>query len=196
MCSSRLLRWLRHLRVVFLLVGVAFRPLSDVRVVFGSILGARLASQLAERARVGWRELFWPGCWSRGYRVRETFVNTLTTRSPTQPAVRLAAYLEQHHLTKGIGDYWSASIVTVESSDSVVVRPVVTNSSSYHVVRYTRLSSSAWYGGGFEFLVYNATAPGEASTRSRRWHRLGRPNTWQLSSIPCADLGTRPLGTT
>jgi len=73
--------------------------------------------------------------------------------------VRLAAYLEQHHLTKGIGDYWSASIVTVESSDSVVVRPVVTNSSSYHVVRYTRLSSSAWYGGGFEFLVYNATAP-------------------------------------
>ena len=129
-------------------------------VVFGSILGARLASQLAERARVGWPRIVLAGVAGLvviGYAT--TFVNPLTTRSPTQPAVRLAAYLEQHHLTKGIGDYWSASIVTVESSDSVVVRPVVTNSSSYHVVRYTRLSSSAWYGGGFEFLVYNATAP-------------------------------------
>ena len=88
-----------------------------------------------------------------------TFVNTLTTARPVQPAVNLAAYLEQHHLTKGIGDFWSASIVTVESSDAVVVRPVVTLDGGQHIVRYTRLSSSAWYGGGFEFLVYNVVAP-------------------------------------
>ena len=129
-------------------------------VIFGSILAARLAGQIIERVRGTLPRAVLAGLAGLvvlGYAA--TFVNTLTTRSPAQPAVRLAAYLEQHHLTKGIGDYWSASIVTVESSDSVVVRPVVTIAGDHHVVRYTRLSSSAWYGGGFEFLVYNATAP-------------------------------------
>ena len=127
-------------------------------VIFGSILGARLAGRVAERARDGWPKvavavvagLAAVGCVS-------TFVNTLTTPPPAQPAVSLAAYLEQHHLTKGIGDFWSASIVTVESSDAVLVRPVVTLTDGLHLVRYTRLSSSSWYGGGFEFLVYNAS---------------------------------------
>ena len=129
-------------------------------VIFGSILGARLAGRIAERAKDGWPRVALAGVAGLavlGYAT--TFVNTLTTPSPTQPAVSLAAYLKQHHLTKGIGDYWSASIVTVESSDGVVVRPVVTLAGSQHLVRYTRLSSSSWYGGGFEFLVYNATAP-------------------------------------
>jgi hypothetical protein len=128
--------------------------------IFGSILGARLAGQIAERATDGWPRIVLAGVAGLvvlGYAT--TFVNTLTTPSPAQPAVSLAAYLEQHHLTRGIGDYWSASIVTVESSDSVVVRPVVTRAGGQHVVRYRRLSSSAWYGGGFEFLVYNATVP-------------------------------------
>jgi hypothetical protein len=128
--------------------------------IFGSILGARLAGQIAGRATNGWPRIVLAGVAGLvvlGYAT--TFVNTLTTPSPAQPAVGLAAYLEQHHLTRGIGDYWSASIVTVESSDSVVVRPVVTRAGGQHVVRYRRLSSSAWYGGGFEFLVYNATTP-------------------------------------
>jgi hypothetical protein len=129
-------------------------------VIFGSILGARLAGKIAERVKSRWPSVAVTGVAALvavGY--GSTFVNSLTTPSPVQPAVSLATYLEQHDLTKGIGDYWSASIVTVESSDAVVVRPVVTLSGDHHIVRYTRLSSSAWYGGGFEFLVYNATAP-------------------------------------
>ena len=128
-------------------------------VIFGSILATVLAGQITERVRGRWPRAVLAGVAGLvvlGYAA--TFVNTLTTRSPTQPAAHLAVYLEQHHLTKGIGDYWSASIVTVESSGSVVVRPVVTIAGDHHVVRYTRLSSSSWYGGGFEFLVYNATA--------------------------------------
>lgn len=128
-------------------------------VIFGSILGARLAGKIAERVKIGWPRVALAGVAGLvavGYAT--TFVNTLTTVPPAQTAVSLAMYLEQHHLTKGIGDYWSASITTVESSDAVVVRPVVTVDGD-HIVRYTRLSTSAWYGGGFEFLVYNASAP-------------------------------------
>ena len=87
------------------------------------------------------------------------FADTLTFKTPVQPASQLASYLEQHHLTRGIGDYWSASIVTVASSDAVVVRPVTTLLGGLHIGRYLRQSSSSWYGGGFEFLVYNAVTP-------------------------------------
>jgi hypothetical protein len=128
-------------------------------VIFGSILGARLAGKIAERVKSGWPRLALAGVAGLvAVGCATTFVNTLTTAPPVQTAVSLATYLEQHHLTKGIGDYWSASIVTVESSDSVVVRPVVTLNGD-HIVRYERLSTSTWYGGGFEFLVYNASAP-------------------------------------
>lgn len=128
-------------------------------VVFGSILGARLAGRVAERVRNGWPRIALAsvaGLVAIGYVA--TFANTLTVAPPGQAAVQVATYLKDHHLTKGVGDYWSASIVTVESSDAVVVRPVVALDSDGHVVRYTRLSTSAWYGGGFQFLVYNATA--------------------------------------
>ena len=79
--------------------------------------------------------------------------------APVQPATQLANYLEQHHLTKGIGDYWSASIVTVVSCDAVVVRPVSTLSGGLEIGRYLSQSSSTWYGGGFQFLVYNGVVP-------------------------------------
>jgi hypothetical protein len=129
-------------------------------VIFGSILAARLVGRIAEWTREGWPRVAFTGIAGLvvlGYGA--SFVNTLTTQPPVQPAASLASYLEQHHLTKGIGDFWSASIVTVESSGDVVVRPVVTLDGGSHLVRYTRLSSSSWYGGGFEFLVYNASAP-------------------------------------
>ncbi|MGD1011833.1 MAG: hypothetical protein ABR925_04780 [Acidimicrobiales bacterium] len=128
-------------------------------VVFGSILGARLAGRIAERARNGWPRVAVASVAALvavGYVA--TFANTLTVAPPGQSVVHLATYLKEHHLTKGVGDFWSASIVTVESSDAVVVRPVVAVDSDGHVVRYTRLSTSAWYGGGFQFLVYNAVA--------------------------------------
>jgi hypothetical protein len=145
-------------------------------VVFGSILGARLAGRIAKRAKDGWLKVALVGVAALvavGYVT--TFVNTLTTAPPAQPAVNLAAYLGQHHLTRGIGDFWSASIVTVESSDAVVVRPVVTLDGSQHIVRYTRLSSSAWYGGGFEFLVYNVVSPWAGVDAQSARASFGRP---------------------
>jgi hypothetical protein len=146
--------------------------------IFGSILGARLAGQIAGRATNGWPRIVLAGVAGLvvlGYAT--TFVNTLTTPSPAQPAVGLAAYLEQHHLTRGIGDYWSASIVTVESSDSL---------SSARSSRVPAVSMScdtggcrARHGTGEASSSSSTTRwrHGEASTRSQLWHRSGRRNT-------------------
>jgi hypothetical protein len=139
---------------------IAFARYLNAVVIFGAILAGCLVGKIAELTRERWSRalltgvaaLVVAGCAS-------TFVTSITMASPVQPVSQLASYLEAHHLTKGIGDYWSASIVTVVSSDAVVVRPVTTLLGGQQIGRYLRQSSSSWYGGGFEFLVYNSVAP-------------------------------------
>jgi hypothetical protein len=94
---------------------------------------------------------------------------------PSQPAVSLASFLEHHHLTKGIGDYWSSSIVTVESHGAVVVRPV-TNNAMGVLLRYDRQSSSAWYADeGFQFFVYDTSRPWRKVNVTSATATFGRP---------------------
>ncbi len=138
----------------------AFARYLTSAVIFGSILAGRLVGKIAERARLAPPRALLAGAGllvTVGYAA--TFVSTLTVAVPKQSAVRLADYLEAHHLTRGVGDYWSASIVTVESANAVVIRPVVSLAGGHHLARYMRQTSSTWYGGGFEFLVYNAAVP-------------------------------------
>ena len=87
-----------------------------------------------------------------------TFARTLVAAPPAEGAARLAAYLERHHLDRGVGAYWSSSIVTVESSGRVALRPVVALSGG-RLARYPRNSEASWYGGGFQFLVFQPSAP-------------------------------------
>jgi hypothetical protein len=69
---------------------------------------------------------------------------------------QLTAWLEAHHLRSGIGDYWSASIVTVESGGAVTVRPV-SAAASDRIVPMDQ-STESWYDGKtFQFLVYDST---------------------------------------
>jgi hypothetical protein len=138
----------------------AFGRYLSSAVIFGSILAARLVGRIAERltstgpgAAMSAAALFV----SAGYIA--TFATTVTAAPVRQPAVALATYLKSHHLTHGIGDYWSSSIVTVESSAAVVIRPVIALPGGTHLARYMRQTSSEWYDGRFEFLVYNASAP-------------------------------------
>jgi hypothetical protein len=70
--------------------------------------------------------------------------------------VNLAAWFEDHRLKRGIGGYSSSSIVAVEFSEAVMIRPPVTRLDSLHIARYMKEPSSLWHVGGFEFLVYNA----------------------------------------
>lgn len=76
-----------------------------------------------------------------------------------QPAARLAAYLEAHHLENGLGDYWTAALTTVESGGRVRVRPVI-DAPDGTVQRYERQSDASWYRHRrFGFVVYDAALP-------------------------------------
>lgn len=70
-------------------------------------------------------------------------------------AVPVASWLEQHHLTNGVGDYWAASIVTVASRGDVAVRPV-NGLVDKRLERIMNQSAAQWFSGqGFQFLLYN-----------------------------------------
>ena len=67
--------------------------------------------------------------------------------------------------------------MTVVSSDEVVVRPVSTLAGGEQIGRYLRQSSSTWYGGGFQFLVYNAVVPWDDVEAESALASSGRPAT-------------------
>jgi len=129
-------------------------------VIFGSILAARLVGGVAERmgtARMRAALVAAASLVATGYVA--SFAGSLTTPLPVQASTALVSYLETNHLTLGIGDYWTSSIATVESSDAVRVRPVTTDPGTGYLRRYNRQMTSAWYGGGFQFFVYNTALP-------------------------------------
>jgi hypothetical protein len=81
----------------------------------------------------------------------------LAQTKPFDPYAKIASFLERHHLHDGLGDYWTSSIVTVESNDAVVVR-AVTATPQGKLVRYDRESDASWYSGHrFFFVVLNPT---------------------------------------
>lgn len=57
------------------------------------------------------------------------------------PFARLAAFLRQHHLADGIGGYWNASVITVETGGAVTVRAVTQGC----LQPYAWESKPAWY---------------------------------------------------
>jgi len=94
--------------------------LSDVRGGVRSILARAWRVSLQSAQGSDGRECS-AGCWSRGYRVRDD-LREHPHDSVTDATGRETAAYSSSTSHQGIGDYWSASIVTVESSDSVVVR--------------------------------------------------------------------------
>ena len=128
-------------------------------VIFGAILAGRWAGPLT--AAIG-------SAWIRragavaGLAVVTAFAAgfglTLTAPRPVRPYDQLAQFLAAHHLSQGVGDYWSSSITTAASGGTVTVRPVFAKYGK--VVRYRRQSGTDWYKGQtFQFLVYNKALP-------------------------------------
>lgn len=122
-------------------------------IIFGAILAARLVGRATD---VAGRRLT-PAVVGVTAALFLTFGagfgESVAGAAATNPATTLATLLEQRHLTRGLGDYWSASIVTVESAGAVVVRPVV-DAPNGKVYRYSRENDAAWYRGHrFQFVV-------------------------------------------
>jgi hypothetical protein len=129
-------------------------------VIFGSILAGRLMGRLAATLKPRWLPRIGGAI---GLAATTAFAVGLgfgvTTPAPSRTFDTLGQFLEAHQLDHGIGDYWSASITTVATQGSVMLRPVITTPQG-KVVRYQRQSDASWYSGqSFEFLVYNTARP-------------------------------------
>lgn len=133
----------------------AFGRYLTAAIIFGAILAGRLLGRLADgaaRRRLGALAVGLTGAVVVAFGAG--FASSVAGAAATSPASQLATFLEQHGLTRGLGDYWSASIVTAESAGRVVVRPVV-DSPSGRVARYNRQNDVAWYAHHhFQFVVY------------------------------------------
>ena len=90
-----------------------------------------------------------------------------------QPTAPLSAWLEAHGLTYGLADYWSSSIVTLETGNRVRVRPV--NVYGHRVFPYFWESSTLWYDPSRNdptFLIVDLAAPGLSPSAG---HIFGKP---------------------
>lgn len=129
-------------------------------VIFGAILAGRMIGRVASSLRQTWMRrlaLTAASCvvFAFGFEV----ASYVEAPAPAQAVEQLTAFLEQHDLTLGIGDYWSSSLVTVKSAGAVAVRPV-TNNNAGILHRYDRQSTTSWYAGqSFQFFVYDAARP-------------------------------------
>ena len=93
----------------------------------------------------------------------------------TNPAAELSRFLISHGLDHGVGDYWSASIVTVDSGGTVDVRPIIAEADG-RLVRYEKQSASSWYGATpFHFVVFNRAVPWNGVDALAARRTFGRP---------------------
>ena len=99
------------------------------------------------------------------------------TRPPRPPTTQaVAAWLTAHHLTAGIGDYWTANITTVATSGRVAVRPVELSCGRFSPDAWE--SSQSWYEppSTATFLVLPLTgAAGANGTAANAVAQFGAP---------------------
>jgi hypothetical protein len=142
-------------------------------VIFGSVLGARLVARVvaSATARERWRYGLLGAVVVASLAAGVGF--TLATPQPHRPVTQLVHFLEAHHLDRGVGDYWSASLTTVSSDDAVTIRPVIADGTG-HIGRYDRQSELTWYQhGSFEFLVYDTALAWGGITPASARHSFG-----------------------
>lgn len=63
-----------------------------------------------------------------------------------------AAWLERHALVEGVGEYWSANLVTAMSGDAIRVRSVVLDSG--RLVPYVWVEDARWYAQPPQFVIW------------------------------------------
>ncbi|MCU1489178.1 MAG: hypothetical protein JWM85_583 [Acidimicrobiaceae bacterium] len=129
-------------------------------VIFASVLTARLAGEVARRLRSNLdRRLLAAGAAAVALCFAAGLGFELAEPGPVQTTDALAGFLSAHHLTEGLGDYWSASVVTVASNGKVAVRPVIVGTSG-KLIPYNRNTNHSWYAGQrFSFFVWDPASP-------------------------------------
>jgi hypothetical protein len=129
----------------YLTVGVIFSAILAARILGRTSLAlpTGLASRTAAAAAVVITSLF-------GLEV----ARELSAPIQTQPVIALDKFLLAHNLRSGVGDYWAASVVSVQSEGAIQIRPVVANLQKI-IVPDGRQATASWYERKhFQFLVY------------------------------------------
>lgn len=153
-------------------------------IVFATVLAARVIARSVDRLS-SWR-LQWPVVVA-GVAVLALLGTDVagTAERPIapHPASALAHFLEGHGFRRGIGDYWSSSLVTVESDDRVVVRPVAATPTGT-IVRFNRQSAAGWYANTpFQFFVYDTSRPWRGVDETSARKTFGTPvNTYTVGT--------------
>lgn len=168
-------------------------------IVFSAVLAARLIDRLARSGALR-RSLHWWGpkaavlagacvvvaAFAGG------FAANVQGRPPVAQNTAVLQFLKEHHLHRGIGDYWDASILTVDSHHQIVIRPVA---AAYdpdgRVERYERMSSDGWYRGvAFQFFVFNAANPWAGDDAASAEKTFGQPQ--KIYKVGIYDIMTWP----
>ncbi len=136
---------------------------------FGAVLAGRLLAGTLARARVLIPALALVlGCYA-GIEVH----NTVQQR-PSDPNAQVAAWLAANHLGYGLGDYWNANAMTVDSRNQVQVRYV--SRIGDKLVQRPWESESSWYDPAQHDATFLVT-PGPASACSP-----GTPAGWEAAA--------------
>ncbi len=116
----------------------------------------------------------------------------LSAPAAVSASAQLGQFLEDHGLHHGIGSYWNASIVTVETHGQVTVRPVLADKYGY-IVRYGKNSAVDWYKGQrFNFVVYNVATPWgsvDAASAERSFGNFSQSYSFDRYRILVWDYG-------
>ena len=142
--------------------GVAVHLLA-LTVLFATVLAGRVLAALWSRLSAGWtmRAVSTAGI-ALCLGVAAGLGYQLALPEPPSPDAALTAWLEAHHLTSGIGDYWAAALTTVCSHGKVTIWPV-TEGRHDTIERLMFQSSDSWYAGKqFQFYVYGAVSSNRA----------------------------------
>jgi hypothetical protein len=135
----------------------------------GAVLAGRLLAGTLARARVLIPALALVlGCYA-GIEVH----NTVQPR-PSDPNAQVAAWLAANHLSYGLGDYWNANAMTVDSRNQVQVRYV--SRIGDKLVQRPWESGSSWYDAAQHDATFLVT-PGPASACSP-----GTPAGWEAAA--------------
>jgi hypothetical protein len=111
-------------------------------------------------------------------------VHDAVQQPPTDPNAQLAAWLHANHLTYGLGDYWNANAITLDSGNQVQVRYVSRVGDTLMVRPWE--TKNSWYDQAQHDATFLVT-PGPASACSP-----GTPAGWQAAGQATFGL---PSGT-
>jgi hypothetical protein len=134
----------------------------------GAVLAGRLLAEPLIRGRFIPALVLVLGCYAG------ILAHNVVQHPPYDGNKQIAAWLEAHHLTYGLGDYWNANAITVDSGNQVQVRYVSRVGNTLMVRPWE--TKNSWY----DQTQHDATfliTPGPASACSP-----GTPAGWQAAA--------------